>query len=123
MVATRAHTVSDFRPLINSGVCNGSMYRYACVGGPHTPSRGMNSCTNTEASAQTPLYRMMWLRQMNSLCACRPNADLDIDLSAYAQANLEALPAGVPSYLTAAVGPPTTASPRRFCSVCGNLSS
>ena len=41
----------------------------------------------------------------------------------YAQANLEALPPDVPSYLTAAVGPPATASPRRFCSVCGNLST
>lgn len=37
------------------------------------------------------------------------------------QAGLENLPHDVPSYLTAAVGPPTTASSREFCSVCGNL--
>ena len=45
------------------------------------------------------------------------------DLSWCKQANLEALPRDVPSYLSAAVGPSTTASPRRFCSVCGNLST
>ncbi|CAI5946440.1 unnamed protein product [Closterium sp. NIES-64] len=32
------------------------------------------------------------------------------------EANLETLPPGTPSYLTAAVGPPTAASVRRFCS-------
>ncbi|GBF97491.1 SWR1 complex subunit 6 [Raphidocelis subcapitata] len=32
---------------------------------------------------------------------------------------LEAQPAGVPSYLTAAVGPPTTHAARKFCTVCG----
>lgn len=37
------------------------------------------------------------------------------------EANLEEMPPGVPTYLTAAVGPPTTASPRKFCSVCGNI--
>ncbi|CAI5943313.1 unnamed protein product [Closterium sp. NIES-64] len=36
------------------------------------------------------------------------------------QANLETLPPGTPSYLTAAVGPPTAASVRRFCSACGS---
>ncbi|GJP35724.1 hypothetical protein CLOM_g20255 [Closterium sp. NIES-68] len=35
------------------------------------------------------------------------------------EANLEALPPGTPSYLTAAMGPPTVTSARRFCSVCG----
>lgn len=35
------------------------------------------------------------------------------------EANLESLPPDVPSYLTAAVGPPKTASRRFFCSVCG----
>ena len=35
------------------------------------------------------------------------------------EAQLEALPAGVPSYLRAAVGPPRTTAPRKWCSVCG----
>lgn len=39
------------------------------------------------------------------------------------EAELEQLPEGAPSYLTAAVGPPRTAAPRKFCSVCGDLSS
>ncbi|XP_008799814.1 SWR1 complex subunit 6 [Phoenix dactylifera] len=34
-------------------------------------------------------------------------------------ANLEALPPHVPSYLKAAVGPPSTTSRRHFCTVCG----
>uniref|UniRef100_A0A1D1YVS8 Zinc finger HIT domain-containing protein 1 n=1 Tax=Anthurium amnicola TaxID=1678845 RepID=A0A1D1YVS8_9ARAE len=34
-------------------------------------------------------------------------------------ANLEALPPHVPSYLRAAVGPPSTTSRRHFCTVCG----
>ncbi|KAK1321558.1 hypothetical protein QJS10_CPA03g01046 [Acorus calamus] len=34
-------------------------------------------------------------------------------------ANLEALPPHVPSYLRAAVGPPSAASRRHFCTVCG----
>jgi hypothetical protein len=43
-----------------------------------------------------------------------------VELS-FPQANLEALPAHVPSYLTASVGPPRTASRRHFCQVCGFL--
>ncbi len=39
------------------------------------------------------------------------------------QAGLDKLPPGTPSYLTAAVGPPQTSAPRKFCSVCGNMSS
>lgn len=39
------------------------------------------------------------------------------------EAELERLPEGAPSYLTAAVGPPRTAAPRKFCSVCGDLST
>eukprot|EP00897_Mesotaenium_endlicherianum_P007188 jgi/Mesen1/6498/ME000332S05505 len=35
------------------------------------------------------------------------------------EARLEALPPHVPSYLTAAVGPPSAAASRQFCSVCG----
>ncbi|EOY34616.1 hypothetical protein QUC31_018360 [Theobroma cacao] len=35
------------------------------------------------------------------------------------EANLESLPAHVPSYLRAAVGPPSSTSRRHFCSVCG----
>ncbi|GLT80711.1 hypothetical protein SLE2022_198380 [Rubroshorea leprosula] len=35
------------------------------------------------------------------------------------EANLEALPPHVPSYLRAAVGPPSSTSRRHFCSVCG----
>lgn len=35
------------------------------------------------------------------------------------QANLEPLPPHVPSYLKAAVGPPSSISRRHFCTVCG----
>jgi zinc finger HIT domain-containing protein 1 len=35
------------------------------------------------------------------------------------EARLELLPAGVPSYLRAEMGPPRTATPRKLCSVCG----
>ncbi|KAB2038763.1 hypothetical protein ES319_D03G166700v1 [Gossypium barbadense] len=35
------------------------------------------------------------------------------------EANLESLPPHVPSYLRAAVGPPSSTSRRHFCSVCG----
>ncbi|KAK9101802.1 hypothetical protein Sjap_019056 [Stephania japonica] len=35
------------------------------------------------------------------------------------EANLEALPPHVPSYLRAAVGPPSSSSRRYFCTVCG----
>ncbi|KAL5709809.1 SWR1 complex subunit 6 [Ranunculus cassubicifolius] len=35
------------------------------------------------------------------------------------EANLEALPSHVPSYLKAAVGPPSSTSRRHFCAVCG----
>lgn len=38
------------------------------------------------------------------------------------ESELERLPEGTPSYLTAAVGPPRAAAPRKFCSVCGDLS-
>lgn len=38
------------------------------------------------------------------------------------EADLESLPEGEPSYLTAAVGPPRTTAPRKFCSVCGDCS-
>ena len=36
------------------------------------------------------------------------------------QANLESLPPHVPTYLRAAVGPPSTSSRRHYCSVCGS---
>ncbi|TVU27493.1 hypothetical protein EJB05_30107 [Eragrostis curvula] len=36
------------------------------------------------------------------------------------KANLESLPPHVPTYLRAAVGPPSTSSRRHCCSVCGN---
>eukprot|EP00899_Mesostigma_viride_P023689 jgi/Mesvir1/4504/Mv03783-RA.1 len=36
-----------------------------------------------------------------------------------AEANLQALPAHVPTYLTAAMGPPKATSVRKFCSICG----
>lgn len=36
------------------------------------------------------------------------------------EAELDRLPAGQPSYLTAAAAPSTTCAPRKFCSVCGN---
>ncbi|XP_037440535.1 SWR1 complex subunit 6-like [Triticum dicoccoides] len=39
------------------------------------------------------------------------------------EANLEALPPHVPTYLRAAVGPPSTSSRRHYCSVCGNSSN
>ncbi|KAI8474082.1 MAG: hypothetical protein J3K34DRAFT_453518 [Monoraphidium minutum] len=32
---------------------------------------------------------------------------------------IEGAPSGVPTYLTAAVGPATTYAPRKFCTVCG----
>ncbi|KAI5684068.1 hypothetical protein M9H77_05296 [Catharanthus roseus] len=35
------------------------------------------------------------------------------------EANLESLPSHVPSYLRAAVGPPSSTSRRHFCTVCG----
>lgn len=35
------------------------------------------------------------------------------------EANLEALPPHVPTYLRAAVGPPSSTSRRNFCTVCG----
>ncbi|KAK4486484.1 hypothetical protein RD792_009166 [Penstemon davidsonii] len=35
------------------------------------------------------------------------------------EANLESLPSHVPSYLTAAVGPPSFTARRHFCTVCG----
>ncbi|XP_074302526.1 SWR1 complex subunit 6-like [Silene latifolia] len=35
------------------------------------------------------------------------------------EANLESLPPHVPTYLRAADGPPTSTSPRNFCTVCG----
>ncbi|TVU05816.1 hypothetical protein EJB05_49000, partial [Eragrostis curvula] len=36
------------------------------------------------------------------------------------EGNLESLPPHVPTYLRAAVGPPSTSSRRHYCSVCGN---
>jgi len=36
------------------------------------------------------------------------------------EANLESLPLNVPTYLRAAVGPPSTSSRRHYCSVCGS---
>ncbi|KAM0896452.1 hypothetical protein ACQ4PT_023193 [Festuca glaucescens] len=36
------------------------------------------------------------------------------------EANLESLPSHVPTYLRAAVGPPSTSSRRHYCSVCGS---
>jgi hypothetical protein len=47
-------------------------------------------------------------------CCCRDYLE---------EAGLELLPEGVPSYLTAAVGPPRIAAPRKFCSVCGDMSA
>lgn len=38
------------------------------------------------------------------------------------QADLQKLPPDTPTYLTAAMGPPTSCSARKWCSVCGNLS-
>ncbi|XP_044504471.1 SWR1 complex subunit 6-like [Mangifera indica] len=39
------------------------------------------------------------------------------------EANLESLPPHVPSYLRAAVGPPSSKSRRHFCTVCGFTAS
>lgn len=39
------------------------------------------------------------------------------------QAALDTLPDEVPTYLNTAMGPSTTAAPRKFCSVCGSLST
>ncbi|KAK8926065.1 hypothetical protein KSP39_PZI018554 [Platanthera zijinensis] len=39
------------------------------------------------------------------------------------EANLDSLPPHVPTYLRAAVGPPSSSSCRHFCSVCGFLGS
>uniref|UniRef100_A0ACD5Y3V2 Uncharacterized protein n=1 Tax=Avena sativa TaxID=4498 RepID=A0ACD5Y3V2_AVESA len=39
------------------------------------------------------------------------------------EANLESLPPHVPTYLKAAVGPPSTSSRRHYCSVCGSSSN
>lgn len=38
------------------------------------------------------------------------------------EAELDRLPEGEPSYLTAAAAPAQTAAPRKFCSVCGGFS-
>lgn len=38
------------------------------------------------------------------------------------EAELDQLPPNEPSYLTATVGPPSTTSTRKFCSVCGDKS-
>ena len=35
------------------------------------------------------------------------------------RAMLDRVPAEIPTYLTAAAAPPATATPRKFCSVCG----
>ncbi|KAH0888776.1 hypothetical protein HID58_051205 [Brassica napus] len=37
------------------------------------------------------------------------------------EANLESLPSHVPTYLKAAVGPPSSSSRRHFCTVCGYI--
>ncbi|KAG0519674.1 hypothetical protein BDA96_08G007400 [Sorghum bicolor] len=37
------------------------------------------------------------------------------------EANLESLPPHVPTYLRAAMGPPSTSSRRHYCSVCGEI--
>jgi len=39
------------------------------------------------------------------------------------EAELDRLPEGQPSYLTAMVGPPRTRSARTLCSVCGDVGS
>ncbi|KAI0501894.1 hypothetical protein KFK09_016839 [Dendrobium nobile] len=39
------------------------------------------------------------------------------------EANLESLSAHVPTYLRAAVGPPTSSSRRYFCTVCGFIAT
>ncbi|KAL3621806.1 SWR1 complex subunit 6 [Castilleja foliolosa] len=39
------------------------------------------------------------------------------------EANLESLPPHVPTYLRAAVGPPSSTARRHFCTVCGFLSN
>ncbi|KAM5583078.1 SWR1 complex subunit 6 [Rosa sericea] len=39
------------------------------------------------------------------------------------EANLESLPPHVPSYLKAAVGPPSSTSRRHFCTVCGSAAN
>lgn len=39
------------------------------------------------------------------------------------EAELDHLPPSVPTYLTAAVGPSLAAAPRKFCSVCGDMSN
>ncbi|KAL2629399.1 hypothetical protein R1flu_014085 [Riccia fluitans] len=39
------------------------------------------------------------------------------------EANLESLPPHLPSYLRAAVGPPSSGARRHFCTVCGYLAS
>ncbi|KAJ0083783.1 hypothetical protein Patl1_31000 [Pistacia atlantica] len=39
------------------------------------------------------------------------------------EANLESLPPHIPSYLRAAVGPPSSTSRRHFCTVCGFTAS
>ncbi|KAJ4875221.1 SWR1 complex subunit 6 [Raphanus sativus] len=39
------------------------------------------------------------------------------------EANLESLPSHVPTYLKAAVGPPSSSSRRHFCTVCGYIAS
>ncbi|CAK9269815.1 unnamed protein product [Sphagnum jensenii] len=44
-----------------------------------------------------------------------------LDSNTRAQANLESLPPNVPSYLRAAVGPPSVGARRHFCGVCGYL--
>ncbi|TVU27500.1 hypothetical protein EJB05_02988, partial [Eragrostis curvula] len=44
----------------------------------------------------------------------------EVNFALLKQANLGSLPPHVPTYLRAAVGPPSTSSRRHYCSVCGN---
>lgn len=54
---------------------------------------------------------------------CLPDLALHLCRDYLEEAELERLPEGTPSYLTAAVGPARTAAPRKFCSVCGDVST
>lgn len=62
------------------------------------------------------------LSKMKCLFPCPFSSSLTI-MYLPKQANLESLPPHVPSYLRAAVGPPSSTSRRHFCTVCGSAAS
>lgn len=66
------------------------------------------------------LYLLHNPHEATSCCLLRPASPPAF--TTCLQAELDRLPPGVPSYLSAAVGSPRTTAARKLCSVCGDLS-